>query len=403
MLYGFSPVVIPRAVRRTGDLPVTPKKHVALLIETSNAYARGLLRGIMAYIRERSVPWSLQFAEHGRGEITRDALRNRNGHGVIARIENKRVAAVVRASGCPAVDVSAARLLPALPWVETDDAAIAQAALDHLTERGLRHFGYCGDDRFNWSQLRCRHFGASLAAAGLDYQVGPSPRQGPDALMQWIRALPRPAGVLACYDIRGREVLDACQCAGVVVPDEVAVVGVDDDDLVCELSTPPLSSVAPDSRRAGWTAAELLDKLMAGIAVPPAPHLIPPLAVRTRRSTDMLAVEDADLAAALRLIRDRACDGLTVNQLVAHLPLSRRVLEARFRKVLGRSPHDQIIRVRLGRAKELLAGSSLTLDTIARRTGFRHGEYLSTVFRRECGEAPGRYRRQHYAGPSSCT
>jgi LacI family transcriptional regulator len=302
------------------------------------------------------------------------------------------VAEVVRSCGRPAVDVSAARLLPELPWVETDDAAIARLAADHLLERGLRHFGYCGDSRFNWSKWREEHFRAQLAEAGHACHAAPSPRRGGDELADWVRSLPRPAGVLACYDIRGREVLAACRRAGVAVPDQVAVIGVDADELLCELSDPPLSSIVPNTRHTGWVAAELLDALMAGRPVGADAHRIPPLGVITRRSTDMLAVEDTDLAAALRFIRDNACAGITVADVVSRLPLSRRVLEARFLKVLGRTPHAEILRVRLEQVKALLARGDLSLDTIARRTGFRHGEYLSAVFKRELGETPGQFR-----------
>src|SRR5436305_1131270 len=238
-----------------------PSKQVALLIETSNAYGRGLLRGVMAYVREHE-PWAFRLTEHGRGEGGRGELAGWKGHGVIARVENAAIAAAVRRLKRPAVDVSAARLLPELPWVETDDEAIARAAADHLLARGLRHFGYCGVDRFNWSRWRREAFHRYLAGAGLT--CGDGPAGGTRELAEWVRALPKPAGVFACYDIRGREVLDACRLAEVEVPHQVAVIGVDDDELLCEPSDPPLSSVVPDTRRAGWVAAELLDGWMAG-------------------------------------------------------------------------------------------------------------------------------------------
>src|SRR5262245_30732693 len=170
-----------------------PGKQVALLIETSNAYARGLLRGIMAYVRERHEPWAFRLTEHGRGEVGRRELSGWKGHGVIARIENDLIAATLRRLKRPVVDVSAARLLPELPWVETDDAAIARTAADHLLGRGLRNFGYCGDDRFNWSRWRQTAFHDYLAAVGLPCSDGPA--RGTAGLAEWVRALPKPAGV----------------------------------------------------------------------------------------------------------------------------------------------------------------------------------------------------------------
>src|SRR5262249_22747100 len=151
---------------------MTPPRQVALLIETSHAYGRGLLRGVVAYVQAHD-PWVLRLAEHGRGEVSRAELADWHGHGVIARVENPLVAEVVRSCGRPAVDVSAARLLPDLPWVETDDAAIARLAADHLLERGLRHFGYCGDGRFNWSRWRGGHFERYFVEAGYACHTAP--------------------------------------------------------------------------------------------------------------------------------------------------------------------------------------------------------------------------------------
>src|SRR5216683_1148545 len=229
-----------------GEGWMKPSKQIALLIETSNAYARGLLRGIMAYVREHE-SWAFRLTEHGRGEGGRNELAGWKGHGAIARIENKQIATALHHFKRPIVDVSAARLLPNLPWVETDDVAIARAAADHLLARGIRNLGYCGDDRFNWSRWRREAFHRYLTEAGVACSDGPS--RGMTGLAEWVRALPKPAGVFACYDIRGREVLDACRLAEVEVPHQVAVIGVDDDELLCELSDPPLSSVIPDTRR----------------------------------------------------------------------------------------------------------------------------------------------------------
>jgi LacI family transcriptional regulator len=214
-------------------------------------------------------------------------------------------------------------------------------------------------------------------------------------IARWLRSLPRPVGVMACYDLRGRQVLDACRRVGLAVPDEVAVVGVDNDELLCSLADPPLSSVQPDARRTGYEAAALLERLMAGAERPRGQAvLVEPLGVVTRRSTDVLAVEDADVSAALRFVRDHACGGIGVKDVLAAVPLSRRVLEARFRKLLGRSPHAEIARVQFDRVRHLLRETRLPLDEVARRAGFRNGEYLSTAFRRQFGVPPSAYRRE---------
>ena len=382
------------------------RPNVALLIETSNAYARGLLHGIRAFIREHR-SWSIYVGEQGRGDPAPLWLKKWHGDGVIARIETEAIAKAVTACGLPAVDVSAARHLPELVYVETDDPAVAGLAAEHLLQRGFRHFGFCGDARFMWSKGREEHFQRLIAAAGFPCSVyRPSPvesggaswEQEKKALAAWIRSLPKPAGVMAAYDIRGRQVLDVCRELDVRVPDEVAVIGVDNDELVCELADPPLSSVIPDTRRTGYEAARLLDTMMAGRSEKPAAHLIEPLGVVTRSSTDVLATNDADISAAVRFIRTNANHGINVGDVLRAVPLSRRVLEARFRRLLGRTPHEEITRVQIERIKELLAETDLSMAAIAHRTAFQHVEYMSVVFKRETGQPPSHYRarrRQH--------
>ena len=380
-------------------VPVRPRK-VALLIETSNAYARGLLEGIVAYQREHR-PWSLHLAEHGRGDKPPAWLADWDGDGIIARIENAAIARALRPLRLPIVDMSAARLVPALPWFETDDAAIAQMGYEHLRERGFRNFAFCGDSRFNWSNWRQEHFERAVRAEGgtcFTYAPSPAPAAKSEAnetIARWLHQLPKPVAVMACYDLLGVQVLDACRRLAIPVPDEVAVIAVDNDALLCELASPPLSSVIPNTRRTGYEAAALLDTLMAGGQARGETHLIPPLGVATRQSTDVLAIEDQHVSRAVRFIREHACYGINVQDVLRAVPQARRLLEARFRKLLGRTPHAEILRVQLQRVKQLLTETDLTIEVIAERTGFAHSEYLSVVFRREVGLPPGRYREQH--------
>lgn len=373
---------------------------IALLVETSNAYARGLLRGIVSYIREHRL-WSLYLSEHNRGDQPPRWLAQWKGQGIIARVENDATADALRQVTVPIVDVSAARLIPSLPWFETDDGAIAHLAVDHLLERGFKHFGYAGDGRFNWSNWRCEHFENCVRAAGQSCFVYRPSRtislddEGQvDDLAGWIRDLPKPVGIMACYDFRGQQVLDACRRIGVAVPDEVAVIGVDNDDLLCELAHPPLSSVIPNTHRTGYEAARLLDEMMSGRKVKGETHLIPPLGIATRQSTDVLAIEDRNVARAVHFIRQHACDGIKVRDVLKAVPHSRTVLEAQFKKLLGRTPHQEILRVRLNRVKQLLTETDLPLEQIAERAGFPHVEYLSVAFRREVGMPPSRFRTQ---------
>jgi LacI family transcriptional regulator len=385
---------MPRPARRP---QATRRPRVALLIETSNAYARGLLKGIVRYIGEHA-SWSLQVREHSRGDDSSTWLARWDGDGIIARIETPRIARAVLAKRLPTVDVSAARLAPGLPWVETDDDAVAALAAGHLLERGLRHLAFCGDVRFNWSRWRQTRFVEHVRVAGRECHVY-SPRGTPasvnaesERLRRWLKSLPRPVGIMAAYDLRGQQLLDVCRDAGIPVPEEVAIIGVDDDELLCHLATPPLSSVIPDTVGAGYRAAALLDELMLGGKPSGQAHLIPPLGVAARQSTDLLAITDEHVAGAVRFIRTHACAGIDVGDVVRKTPLSRRVLERRFQRALGHTPRKEILTVRLRRVRHLLSDTDLPFHQIAERTGFRHAEYLSVAFKRETGRTPSHYR-----------
>jgi LacI family transcriptional regulator len=378
-------------------MPRQPK--VALLIETSNAYTRGMLQGIEAYIREHR-QWSIYLSEHGRGDRPPPWLAKWDGQGIIARIENKAIASALAHLTVPVVDVSAARLLPELPWLETDDHAISKLAVEHFLERGFRKFAFCGDHRFNWSNWRQEKFAQLIREAG--YPCFEWPRHKPDneeeeteRIGTWLAKLPKPLAVFSCYDARGRQVLDACRRLNLAVPEEVAVLGVDNDEVLCELSHPPLSSVIPNTRRTGYEAAALLDQMMRGQREQPIAHLIPPIGIATRQSSDITAVDDTQIARAARYIREHACQGIGVEDVLRAVPMSRRLLESRFRKLIGRTPNEEITRVQLNRVRELLTATDLPLVEIASRAGFQHAEYLSVVFKKKVGVPPRVFRAEH--------
>jgi len=375
--------------------------RVAVLIEASNAYGRGLLEGIHRYLREHD-PWTILLPEHGRGLPPLEMLARWKGDGVIARIETEAIARALgrlrRRHSLAIVDVSAARLLADVPYVETDDAAIARIAVDHFFERDFRHLAFLGDERFRWSGNRCDAFVAS-AGAGKTVAVYEPPRRGrsaaadDEAVEEWLVSLPKPVGLLACYDIRGRQALEACRRAGLSVPDEVAVLGVDDDAVLCGLSSPPLSSVIPDAIGAGRVAAELLEALMRGERLDRDEWLLPPVGIAMRQSTDVLAIDDEIVTAAMRYIREHACTGIRVADLVRAVGVRRRVLERRFTLRVGHTPHEEIARVQFRRVEQLLAETDLPLATIAARAGFRHPEYMTVAFTRRHGTSPSRWRR----------
>jgi LacI family transcriptional regulator len=375
--------------------------HVALLVETSLASGRDILRGIALYLREHQ-PWALYHEPRSLEESVPRWLRKWKGDGIIARIQNQSIAAEVRATGIPAVDVLGLVPQVSIPLVHVDDAQIARMAAGHLLERGFRHFGFFGIEGENWSERRRESFAECAHAAGCSLGVYELPRDQArattwermeDELASWVRHLPKPAGVMVCSDQRGPQFLEACRRAGVQTPDEVAVVGVDNDEPLCEVCNPPLSSVNANHLRVGYHAAALLDRLMRGRQAPPQPILIEPERVVTRMSTDVLAIEDRAVANVLRLIREQACAGIKVDDLARQAGLSRSVLQRRFRTLLKRSVHEELLSVRLKRASELLAETDLSLAEIAERTGFKHQSYMGAVFKARLGKTPARFRK----------
>ena len=204
-------------------------------------------------------------------------------------------------------------------------------------------------------------------------------------------SLPRPVAVLAHNDVRGRHLVESCAEIGLSVPDNVAVLGIDNEPPFCEVCQPPLSSIVPNAERVGYEAGASLEKLMGGGPAEPC-VLVPPQGIVVRQSTDVTAVSDPLVANAVRFIREHACEGIGVADVMAHAVTSRTWLDQRFRQFLGHTPHDEILRVRLKRACQLLEASDLTLDVVAERSGFRHGAYLVEVFLREFGQTPGEYR-----------
>lgn len=381
---------------------ISKNKNVALFIETSNAYARGILRGVRDFLSKKP-DWSIFLAEHSRHETNHSLPENWGGDGIIARIETEMTASLIRKMKLPTVDVSAARLITKIPWVETDDESIANLAVDHLTSCGLRNLAFFGDPAYNWSKWRCEFFQTTCRERGLNCQVyNLQSRAKPQVqwykewgrIYEWLNGLPKPVGILACYDACGHQLLEICRYYGVLVPDEVAVIGVDDDDLLCDLSYPPLTSIALNTRQTGYLAASLLDRMMAGEKLEEQKYSIKPLGVKKRVSTDLVAVRDSYVSQVVAFIREHYMEKIRVEDLIKKVPISRRVLEMRFRQSLNRTPHEELVRVRIEHVKKRLADTDDKLTSIAEEIGFTHPEYLSVFFKKETGMTPSEYRNQ---------
>jgi LacI family transcriptional regulator len=404
-------------VRTALKSPSTPRAgngdsacpHVALLVETSLASGRDILRGIGRYVREHR-PWALFHEPRSLEESGPRWLKNWKGDGIIARVQNRQIADLVRQTRLPVVDVLGLVPEAGIPLVHVDDREIARLAAEHLRERGFRHFGYYGLADENWSVRRRDYFRNWLGSAGRQLAVCEQPRHDrsqaswenrENELARWICSLPKPVGVMVCSDQRGLDFLEACRRARVTVPDAVAVVGVDNDEALCEIAHPPLSSVWPAHNQVGYEAAALLDRLMQGGRPPTAPILIAPSGVKTRQSTDVLAIADPNISQALRVIREQGCLGIGVDDVSAAAGLSRSVLQRRFRKILGKTVHQEILNIRLQRACTLLTETALPLIEVAEQAGFTHQEYLGVVFRTRFGKTPAQFRREAGDRPRS--
>jgi len=212
-------------------------------------------------------------------------------------------------------------------------------------------------------------------------------------LLSWLKELEKPVGIMACYDVRALHVLEICQELGLVVPEEVGVIGVDNDEVLCELSNPPLSSVEQGSRGMGYQAAALLDRMMEGEKVPPLKSLVQPEGVVTRRSSDTWAIEDGEVVEAMRYIREHACEGIGVPDVLEAIQISRSTLDARFKAVIGRTIHAEIQRLQIERAKQLVATTDLPLKEVAQEAGFKYVQHFTTLFHQHTGQTPTQYRK----------
>ena len=312
------------------------------------------------------------------------------------------MADALRRKGLPVVDLRRLISAKGIPWIGPDDADACRLVWEHFRQRGFAQFAFVGETPgiHRAMDARADYFCDLVQQAGFPYfeirlddvQVGDRWDVQCRQLRTWLTQLPLPIAVMACNDDVGLRVLDACRRASLQVPDQIAVAGVGNDECLCDLSLPQLTSVHLNPRRIGYEAAELLDRMMDGHRVEQREYVVPPREIVARMSTDVVAVEDPLVAEAIRFIRERACDGADVAAVCRHVCRSRGALEPRFKKVLGRTVHEELQRVRLGRVRELLTATDLPIKQIAREAGFRYPEYLMRVFRRSTGKTLKQYR-----------
>jgi LacI family transcriptional regulator len=369
--------------------------RVAVLVETSTAWGRGIVSGINDYLRHQQ-HWQVLLEPRGPNSELK-LPRQWRGEGIIARVADSAMARSLGRMKMPVVNVSSIHLSgPQFPRVANDVSRVVDTAVEHFRERGFRHFGFFSTQKVHLQE----EFESAVREAGFDCSsyVLP-PESGMEAgwnlslnrLKAWLLSLPKPVAILAWGN--GRPLIYAGQAAGLSTPEEVAVLTNYFDELVNELSPMPLSGIRIASDRVGFEAAALLDRLLAGAKPPAEPLLIPPNGVVIRQSTSTLAIHDAALARAVSYIRENAAEAISVTDVARQAGLSRCVLERRFRESFHRSPGEEIRRVRLERARQLLVETDLSIPDVAESCGFGSNAYFTDCFNRSQGISPLRYRK----------
>ena len=383
-------------------MPRTLKKmpQVAVLLPTSVKVCRDMRRGILQYVH-RHGPWGLHILEGRQGEQKLIRMDEWGCTGIIGRLYTPELANVALKANVPMIimDPDPDLLRPGQPLarhsiVRSDTAAVGAMAAKFFLERKFVHFAYVGEVHgLAWSVRRGQAFADVLAQAGFScalYGALPKAEQEDagierDRLCAWLKALPKPVALLAAMDNRGRQTLDACAWAQLSVPRDVAVLSVDNDEDLCETTTPPMSSILFDAERACYEAAHHLDELMRRATRKRCVIVYGPSHVVTRHSTETTQIKDIVVVQALEFIALNACSGIGVPDVVLHIHASRRLAEQRFRLELGHTILDEIRRVRLERVCKHLKETNLPIGEIARACGFDSESHLGTVFRKQFG------------------
>lgn len=377
-------------------------KRVALLLESGMAFDRAIACGIGDYIRSRS-RWVILMDPAM--EVTVEILRNWEPDGIITSIHLPTINEIACLNNIPKVGFGSYSKEQdghlKFPIVTSNQEKIGRVAAQYFINKGLNHFAFCGgDETAPWCLQRCEGFVEELAKLGYhckiykpDFQSPGNMQDAINSLGNWLQSLPKPTGIFVFFDGWAHWVLNACVTRKIQVPQEVSVLGVDNDRWLCELAQPELSSIDANIRNAGYTGAEILDNLMAGI--PPATKLsfIDPADVVARDSTNYMAFDDPEVAFAIRYIQEHACDPLSTADVLKVTGMSNSTAYRKFMKSIGRSPHNEIRRIQINRVKELLTSTNLTVNAIAKRSGFVNVRYLTQAFRNITGQTPTEFRR----------
>jgi LacI family transcriptional regulator len=366
------------------------QRAVAVCIDTRDGAGRNRLHGVAQYARR--VGWRMMLVRHS-GEVAAKEVAQLRPDGIIAYVADRWLLDVAQRLSVPLVDTALTSLDVAMT-ISLDDGEVARLAAEHLANAGLKHFGYCGVDGLVASEQRQSSFIAHLSDTKVHLFSEPTSEgeSNLQQLLRWLKKLPKPIGLLVFDDKLGERVLTACRWANLSVPDEVAVLGIGDDELMCEVSCPTLSSVNFPTPRLGYEAAEMLTLAMQRKKIKDPHRKIQPIGVATRGSTDMVAVEDSLVKSAVHYIRAQAGNLIGVEQVAQTFGVSRRTLDRRFEAALGRTVHDELAQVRMQMAHAMLVDNSKTIAAVARGCGYGTSASFSRAFHQHSGRWPSEYR-----------
>lgn len=383
---------------------------IIIQIEPSRSSGRGLLRGISSYANIHG-PWMFYRQPHSYLQTAATVhlpafFKDIEADGMIGFVANQDIADRILSRKIPAVLIPTVQPLSRAAYTVMDDSpAIGVMGARYLLNKGLKKFAYCGFGTLLGSDEIGKAFTDSLKQAGFHTYSYQPPKTKKQRLWkyelllicQWLQSLPKPIGMMTCNDDRSQNIIEACELVGIKVPDEVAILGVDNDDIICNLAVKPLSSVALNFERVGYRAAELLHRLVRGETVEPQILRVEPTHVVTRQSTDIEAISEPDVAEAVRFIRRRAKQPVQVNEVADAVAMSRRALYDKFMKTLGHSVNEEIQNARLEQIIHLLINTDMPISQIASALGFPSGDHIARYFKRKKQMTLQAFRK-HYNG-----
>ncbi|WP_020526262.1 xylose operon transcription regulator XylR [Flexithrix dorotheae] len=380
---------------------------VILLLDLSEEYGKHLLKGISRYIKDNA-PWACcrmpaEFRKNYGVKGLIDWAKEWGAEGIIGQLETEEEVNAIKEEGIPVVVQDLRNRLKSSSSITGAYFEAGKIGAEYFIKKGYKHFAFYGFNDIVWSRERAQGFEETLKKQGyhVHYFEHSKARSRelwyykPSYLSKWIASLPKPVALMACDDNQGQHITEACKLTGIKIPEDLAVLGVDNDEMVCNISDPPLSSIALDTEKGGYEAAELLDKMMRNGEMIQDNIIVSPTQIIERRSTDFYASKDVLVREALKFIHENIQTNLNVSDVLKQVPLSRRAMEQRFLNVTGYSPYKYICRLRIEKFCQQLLETDKTVFEIAIDNGFENSKNLSRLFKEIKGCTPVHYRKKH--------